>query len=710
MMSFAGCVERAVPPQGSRRRDADHVPPHGDRPRSRWLSRGAVAGLVRALLDGVRRSGWGRRSTRYAMEGRHGNHRRHAAGTRTGSADDAPRARARARRSTGLAAAHQKARTLGELALHVATVPGAVAELVALAIAGSGARSSADPEPERARRSSSRRSTRASRRRSRSSAAWTTRRSTSTWRLMQRRPRAAGDSARGVPAVDHAEPLVSPPRAADGVPARARRADPVDLRPERGREPVPVTGSSEPSVTGSAPAHQLSNFRYGRPSASGCLQTARVGAAGVRWGGTMRPRPSSPVAEELAGHNADGFSIRRIPRTSRTRALSPVLGPAPSPVRNWRRSCTAPPLRTRGRSRRRFAFREPGSAFLGAGRSDSPAPHSEPSVCRSRPAAICVEVAAGPSATAPLGWTAAPCLQPRDWAISDRTERGSGGRSARVERYRIVWLSVPVFRGEGLVAHQERESRSPSRMGDANGRDRSWRGDDPPGDGIVLCDQSPDRAHAARIFRDGDVDRVPEHVARRRSVDQLHETAAPPGERSDADGGLTELRVRAGTGKGDRRVPLSRVLPLLVPVHGRWRERRHTHGDILRAVRLRSTVANPLTRTGHDCLTSTHIEHRAFTLDSQHPAQNDRDFLELRALPGFLHPPGDVIRAMLTSECPELTRPAYSSMRFGLLPAGWMIDGACISLGIVSRVLCCRPISKARRVRSPTLSRASANG
>lgn len=66
---------------------------------------------------------------------------------------------------------HEKARTLGELALHVAMVPGGVAELVA-SPSPTQAPQFTDPSPKSA-------STRASRRRRRCSAAWTTPRS---WR------------------------------------------------------------------------------------------------------------------------------------------------------------------------------------------------------------------------------------------------------------------------------------------------------------------------------------------------------------------------------------------------------------------------------------------------------------------------------------------------------------------------------------------------
>src|SRR5260221_549227 len=48
------------------------------------------------------------------------------------------------------------------------------------------------------------------------------------------RPRARRAATRGVSAVDHAEPLVSPPWAAERISARARDADPVDLWSERG--------------------------------------------------------------------------------------------------------------------------------------------------------------------------------------------------------------------------------------------------------------------------------------------------------------------------------------------------------------------------------------------------------------------------------------------------------------------------------------------
>jgi hypothetical protein len=41
------------------------------------------------------------------------------------------------------------------------------------------------------------------------------------------------------------------------------------------------------------------------------------------------------------------------------------------------------------------------------------------------------------------------------------------------------------------------------------------------------------------------------------------------------------------------------------------------------------------------------------------------------------------MRATLTAVCPLFTRPAYSSMRLGLLPAASITAGVAMSLGMV---------------------------
>ena len=51
------------------------------------------------------------------------------------------------------------------------------------------------------------------------------------------RSRAVRDPARRAPAIDHAEPLVSPPRAVDGVPARAWRPVPSIYGPSADENP-----------------------------------------------------------------------------------------------------------------------------------------------------------------------------------------------------------------------------------------------------------------------------------------------------------------------------------------------------------------------------------------------------------------------------------------------------------------------------------------
>jgi hypothetical protein len=50
--------------------------------------------------------------------------------------------------------------------------------------------------------------------------------------------------------------------------------------------------------------------------------------------------------------------------------------------------------------------------------------------------------------------------------------------------------------------------------------------------------------------------------------------------------------------------------------------------------------------------------------------------------PGSTQPAGDFIRATLTVACPELTRPAYSSIRLGLFPAAAITVGRSISVGM----------------------------
>ena len=52
--------------------------------------------------------------------------------------------------------------------------------------------------------------------------------------------------------------------------------------------------------------------------------------------------------------------------------------------------------------------------------------------------------------------------------------------------------------------------------------------------------------------------------------------------------------------------------------------------------------------------------------------------------PGSSQPDGDVIRATLTAAWPEFTRPANSSIFFGLVPAAATTAGAAMSFGMMA--------------------------
>ena len=131
---------------------------------------------------------------------------------------------------------HQKARTLGELALHVATVPGGVAQLVA-SPSPVQAPQFADPSP----KSSSELipaldESIANAKKALGGMDDAT--LMATWRTDAGRPRAPRGAAYRNFTVGDVEPLVPPSRTADGLSPRAGRGDSFDLRPERRREPV----------------------------------------------------------------------------------------------------------------------------------------------------------------------------------------------------------------------------------------------------------------------------------------------------------------------------------------------------------------------------------------------------------------------------------------------------------------------------------------
>ena len=131
---------------------------------------------------------------------------------------------------------HPKSMSLGQLALHVATVPGNVAELAALdtipeppAFVQPEAATAAELVP--ALTASVAKARQAARRLRRCADGRDV-------AAAERWQRDHGDAAGGVRARDHAEPLVSPSRPAARVSAAARSVRAVGVRSDRRREPV----------------------------------------------------------------------------------------------------------------------------------------------------------------------------------------------------------------------------------------------------------------------------------------------------------------------------------------------------------------------------------------------------------------------------------------------------------------------------------------
>ena len=87
---------------------------------------------------------------------------------------------------------------------------------------------------------------------------------------------------------------------------------------------------------------------------------------------------------------------------------------------------------------------------------------------------------------------------------------------------------------------------------------------------------------------------------------------------------LVELQ-KCGPGNG----------PLLTPIsmHRPRRKRRHAYRDILRAARLRCTVANPLAALDDYSLPRFHPVFAAASLHQKHPTKHHREFIKLRRLP-----------------------------------------------------------------------------
>src|SRR4029453_6966734 len=66
-----------------------------------------------------------------------------------------------------------------------------------------------------------------------------------------------------------------------------------------------------------------------------------------------------------------------------------------------------------------------------------------------------------------------------------------------------------------------------------------------------------------------------------------------------------------------------------------WRKGWHADRDVFGSLRLRTAVANPLSRCCHHRLTCAYVDGTALMLDANHPTQDDRDLFELRPLTGL---------------------------------------------------------------------------
>ncbi len=153
----------------------DHAAAHGARAvPARRLPRGARPGMDDDLRSSPSSTRNGVTCATHDGDRTNGTDRQPAAGARLGGPDDPSRSGAVPEDRLAWRP-HRKARTLGELAIHVATVPGLVAQLGASRSPGPGARLRGSSRTRNARSSSSRLSTRASPARRRCSARWTMR-------------------------------------------------------------------------------------------------------------------------------------------------------------------------------------------------------------------------------------------------------------------------------------------------------------------------------------------------------------------------------------------------------------------------------------------------------------------------------------------------------------------------------------------------------
>ena len=95
---------------------------------------------------------------------------------------------------------------------------------------------------------------------------------------------------------------------------------------------------------------------------------------------------------------------------------------------------------------------------------------------------------------------------------------------------------------------------------------------------------------------------------------------------------------------------------------------------------MRAAIADPLSFARDHRLARNDVDITFFCGDFERPCEDQRIFVEFRSLAGLFPACGLFMRATLASMVWEFTRPIYSLMIFGLLPAASIIEGVGISV------------------------------
>ena len=88
---------------------------------------------------------------------------------------------------------------------------------------------------------------------------------------------------------------------------------------------------------------------------------------------------------------------------------------------------------------------------------------------------------------------------------------------------------------------------------------------------------------------------------------------------------------------------------------------------ILGARGLGRAIARPFPPVDHNGLTGVDVDYSCPMFHPQQSGEHYCVLVEFGSAPGSTHPPGLRICAILTSECPEFTRPTNSSIRLAAL-------------------------------------------